>query len=97
MADVFRSVPLNVSFRRGLTGANLEAWFRLVSLVVAVQINSAKDVGEWDLHQNKKFSVNSMYLELMSNGIIRHNNPLWKLKIPLNIKVFCGILAGRSS
>eukprot|EP00267_Zea_mays_P028107 XP_008657698.1 uncharacterized protein LOC103637241 [Zea mays] len=31
--------------RRGLMGANLEAWFRLVSLVVAVQVNSAKDVG----------------------------------------------------
>jgi hypothetical protein len=88
VADVFRSVPLNVSFRRGLTGANLEAWFRLVSLVLVVQVNSAKDVGEWVLHQNKKFSVNSMYLALMSNGIIRHNNPLWKLKIPLKIKVF---------
>ncbi|PWZ09169.1 hypothetical protein Zm00014a_000279 [Zea mays] len=62
-----------------------DAWFRLVSLVVAVQVNSAKDVGEWDLHQNKKFSVISMYLALMSNGIIRQNNPLWKLKLPLKI------------
>jgi hypothetical protein len=67
VAYVSRSVPLNVSFKRGLTGANHEAWFRLVSLVVVVQVNSAKDVGEWDLHQNKKFSVNSMYLALMSN------------------------------
>jgi hypothetical protein len=88
VAYVFRTVPLNVSFRQGLTGANLEAWFRLVSLVVAVQVNSVRDVGEWDLHQNKKFYVNSMYLALMSNGIIRQSNPLWKLKIPLKIKVF---------
>ena len=58
---VFSSVPLNISFRRGLVGQNLVAWHRLVASLVHIQLNESKDVFRWDLHQNKIFLVRSMY------------------------------------
>jgi hypothetical protein len=39
VSSVFSSVPLNISFRRGLYGRNLQLWHRLVMTVVQVRLN----------------------------------------------------------
>jgi hypothetical protein len=40
------------------------------------------------LHQNKIFSVKSMYLALISDNTLRLDLTIWKLKLPLKIKIF---------
>nr|AAP54409.2 hypothetical protein LOC_Os10g35080 [Oryza sativa Japonica Group] len=42
----------------------------------------------WNYHQNVRFSVKSMYLALINNGYIERNKIVWKLKMPLKIKIF---------
>ena len=88
VASVLSLVPLNVSFRRGLVGNNLVLWHRLVTTLVHVNLNEAKDIFKWKLHQNKMFTVHSMYNALMSNGVVMRERSLWNLKVPLKIKIF---------
>jgi hypothetical protein len=85
---VLSVVPLNISFRRQLIGNNLVLWHNLVHRIMNVWLNNHKDVFRWNLHQNREFSVHSMYLALISNGLIIRNTLIWKLKIPLKIKIF---------
>ena len=68
VASVFNTVPLNISFRRGLYEANLNRWHDLVALVENTSLNDAEDVLYWNLHQNKIFSVQSMYDAIVCNG-----------------------------
>jgi hypothetical protein len=56
--------------------------------VARAQLNDREDVFEWSLHQNKQIMVKSMYDALMSRNIVRPNNPIWKLKVPLKINFF---------
>ena len=67
IASVFSIVPLNISFRRGLYEGNLIRWHTLVALVAHTNLNEADDVFCWNLHQNKIFSVHSMYEAIVSH------------------------------
>ena len=42
----------------------------------------------WGLHQNGLFSVKSMYKAVLGVEAIPYNTLIWKLKLPLKIKVF---------
>ena len=44
---MLNSVPLNVSFRRTLTGDNLVAWLKLVSTVINVNLSEEDDIFRW--------------------------------------------------
>ena len=88
IANVMRSVPLNVSFRRSLVGQNLAYWHELCASIVHIQLNQSSDSFRWNYHQNGIFSVRSMYLALINNGYIERNKIIWKLKMPLKIKIF---------
>jgi hypothetical protein len=85
---VLSGVLLNISFRRQLIGNNLVLWHNLVHRIMNVRLNNHKDVFRWNLHQNRKFSVHSMYLALISNGVIIRNTLIWKLNISMKIKIF---------
>jgi hypothetical protein len=65
---VLSEVPVNVSFRRQLTGNNLIHWYTLVQRIMHVRLNTNKDVFLWNLHQHENFSVHSMYLALITMG-----------------------------
>ncbi len=88
IATVMGSVPLNVAFRRALVGQNLDCWHELCSSIVHIQLNDSSDTFRWNFHQNGLFSVRSMYLALINNGYIDRNKCIWKLKMPLKIKIF---------
>ena len=80
-----------------MQGNNLRDWLQVVSKVADVELVQGRDIGIWTLQQNGLFSVRSMYLALMDDSILPINRPLWKLKIPLKIKVFiwllhCGVI-----
>jgi hypothetical protein len=80
-----------VAFRRSLIGANLQAWHKVVAMVTDVQLTNHMDRFMWGLHQNGLFSVKSMDRAVLGAQAILYNNLIWKLKIPLKIKVFFGI------
>jgi hypothetical protein len=42
----------------------------------------------WGLHQNGIFSVKSMYLALIFDTRVRLDLTIWRLKLPLKIKIF---------
>ena len=44
IAMVFSSMPLNISFRRGLVGNNLVSWYNLVARIAQVRLNEREDV-----------------------------------------------------
>jgi hypothetical protein len=90
-------LPLNISFRRGLVGNNLICWHDLVARVANTRLIILEYKFIWGLHQNGIFSVNSMYLALISDNRVSLDSTIWKLSIPLKIKIFlwymkCGVV-----
>ena len=88
IASVMGYVPLNVFFRRALVGQNLTCWYELCASIAHIQLDDSSDCFRWNYHQNGQFSVRSMYLHLINNGYIDRNKFIWKLKMPLKIKIF---------
>ena len=74
-----------------MVGVNLQAWHEVVAMVADVQLTNQRDRFVWGLHQNEFFLVKSMYRALLGSEAIPYNTLIWKLKLPLKIKVFCGI------
>ncbi|WVZ61813.1 hypothetical protein U9M48_011628 [Paspalum notatum var. saurae] len=68
VAEVISSNPLNVSFRRGLHGERLLAWYDLVERVMGLELREGRDVFRWGLNKTGFFSVKSMYSFLINNG-----------------------------
>jgi hypothetical protein len=88
VASVFSSIPLNISFRRGLVGNNRTLWYRLVVKVAHIRLGNDQDIFSWGLHQSGIFSASSMYKVLITDSRVWFNTLLWKLKVPLRIKIF---------
>ena len=61
VANVLRTVLLNVSFRRGLINKNLTSWYDLVSKVVPIHLTNGRDMFIWNLSKNDLFKVRPMY------------------------------------
>ena len=53
-----------------------------------VRLGDEHDKFKWGAHKTGVFSVRSMYASLMNTPNINHNVWLWKLKLPLKIKIF---------
>ncbi|WVZ74625.1 hypothetical protein U9M48_022786 [Paspalum notatum var. saurae] len=87
VAEVISSNPLNVSFRRGLHGERLLAWYDLVERVMGLELREGRDVFRWGLNKTGFFSVKSMYSFLINNGL-KVSQEIWRTKIPLKIKIF---------
>ena len=84
--------PLNMRFRRSLVGDKWEVWSHMCLRLMEVQLQDIPDTFVWKLTTSGGFTVKSMYEDLM-NGHTRYlRKYLWKLKIPLKIKVFMWFL-----
>ena len=81
-------IPLNISFRRTLVEDKLGLWHELVSKVMNIVLTDANDSFKWTLTQNSVFTVKSMYRDLMLTNSIPCNSRVWKIKVPLKIKIF---------
>jgi hypothetical protein len=88
VSSVLSTTPLNVTFRRSLMGANLQAWYNVVAMVANVQLTNQRDRFVWGYTRMGAFSVKSMYRDLLGVQAIPYNTFIWKLKLPLKIKVF---------
>jgi hypothetical protein len=88
IAKVLGTVPLNISFRRALVGQNLTLRYNLVARILHVKLSTDRDTFQWRLTKSGQFSVQSMYRSLINNGKVFHHKEIWKLKLPLKIKIF---------
>lgn len=86
------SEPLNVSFRRSLVDGKLQDWHELVAKLTNINLGQGRDNFKWKLQKNGKFSVRSMYLHLLDGIPPFRHKVIWKLKIPLKIKIFLWFL-----
>jgi hypothetical protein len=85
---VMESSPANVMFRRYLSGPRLVSWNSLLLHLSNVHLQNEPNEFRLNIHENGKFCVDSMYNELIQLEVpVENNNKLWKLKIPLKIKV----------
>jgi hypothetical protein len=87
------SSPPDISFRRSLIGNRLVSWNALLQRLASVNLTTEPDVFRWNLHENGEFSVHSMYADLTQPDMpVDNNKKIWKMKIPLKIKIFAWYL-----
>jgi hypothetical protein len=78
-----------------LTQDILIDWHKLVTLISNFRLKEGNDRFKWNLHRDGTFSVCSMYLHRLDNIVPYSNKGIWKLKIPLKIKIFLWLLNKR--
>ena len=88
VASVLSSEPLNISFRRALVDEKLQEWLDLVAKITNFNLVEGRDHFRWNLHNDGIFTVRSMYLHEMNQHAPFRHKLIWKLKIPLKIKIF---------
>jgi hypothetical protein len=81
------SQPLNVSFRRALVDDKLVEWHNVAQIVNVVLLDSA-DTCVWNLTHSGSFTVRTMYLHFLNSQPPFRHKFIWKLRIPLKIKIF---------
>ena len=93
LAQVLKTFPPNVTFRWDLVGPRLASWNELLQRLDLINLTEGTDEFRWNLHTNGKFSVDSMYKALIQPYIpVDNNQKVWRMKIPLKIKVFAWYL-----
>ena len=92
VANSLSTMPLNISFRRALVGDKLRLWHELVSKILSVTLSDANDSFKWTLTKNSDFTMKSMYKDLMQINSLPCKSIVWKLKVPLKIKVQRGVI-----
>ena len=75
-------------FTRDLVGPKLAAWHELLQRLASVNLTQGTDEFRWNLHESDKFSVDSTYKALIQPEVPVDNKKKWKMKIPLENKVF---------
>jgi hypothetical protein len=53
-----------------------------------MELNDLNDVFIWNLHQHGQYLVRSLYMALINNGTTHMNKQIWRLTVPLKIKIF---------
>ena len=77
-------------FRRALIGDKLAKWNVLGAKVAFVQLDDQPDLSRWNLNNKGSFIVQSMYKHLVNQIALPIHKAIWKLNLPLKIKVFIG-------
>jgi hypothetical protein len=60
----------------------------LVRQLINVELTNEKDTFTWNLTTSGTFTVKSMYLDLINDDTKYLKKYIWKIKVPLKIKVF---------
>ena len=60
----------------------------LVRRLIEVQLSDQPDSIQWKLTTNGRFTVKSFYMDLINSGPLSRSVHIWKVKIPLRIKIF---------
>jgi hypothetical protein len=92
VADILSNASLNIEFRRTLTRNKWVLWLQLVQRLMGVTLNENSDTFVWKLTSSGLFSVKSLYAHMMNGHTIFLWKYIWKLKVPLKIKIFMWFL-----
>jgi hypothetical protein len=95
VATVLATVPINISFRRGFNDNKWLQWLHLCQRLITINLTPEPDKFIWKLTESGMFSVKSMYLDLMNGHAIFLRKYLWKLKVPLKIKIFMWFMSNK--
>ena len=96
VADVLVNNPLHIEFRRALSEAKWTAWLHLVGRLFHINLNDENDKFVWKLTDSGSFSVKSMYTDFMNGHTVYLKKYIWKLKVPLKIRIFMWFLQQKS-
>jgi hypothetical protein len=75
-----------------LVAGNLQSWHDLVMRLINICLTNRPNIFKWSLNSNGQFIVNSIYQAFIDTNIVPNNSYLWKIRIPLKIKVFIWLL-----
>jgi hypothetical protein len=92
VAQALASNALNIGFRRVLTTYKWDRWVDLVTRVMSVQRTDSEDTFRWNLTNSGSFTVKSMYLDLLNDHTMYLKKYIWKIKVPLKIRIFMWFL-----
>ena len=88
VGTVLHTIPLNIQFRRALVGERWNAWMHLVRRLMDVQLSDQSDSMQCKLAKNGIFTVKTFYMDLINSGPVSRSLHIWKIKVPLRIKIF---------
>ena len=88
VAEVVSYEPLNIDFRRSLSGNKWTAWLNLIERIMRVNLTVEPDKFQGSLSSSGVFSVKSMYADYMNDHTVYPCTYVW-----LKIKVFMWFLS----
>jgi hypothetical protein len=69
-----------------------QSWHDLVMRPCSIHLTDSTDHFKWSQNSNGCFTVDSMYQAFLDTNVVPNNSYLWKIKVPLKIKVFLWLL-----
>ena len=88
VADTLSGTSVNISFRRSLTGNKWDKWLHLVNRLMYINLTNTQDEFVWGLTSSGLFTVKSIYVDLLNRHTQYLRKYIWKMKVPLKIKIF---------
>jgi hypothetical protein len=70
-------------------------WIHLCQRLITINLTTEPNKFIWKLTDSGFFSVKSFYMDLMNGHAIYVHTYLWKLKIPLKIKILMWFLSNK--
>ena len=67
-------------------------WLNMVERLMDIHLTADKDKFSWDRTPSGFFTVKSMYLDLLDDQTKYLRKYIWKMKVPLKIKIFMWFL-----
>jgi hypothetical protein len=92
VSKIMATSPLNISFRRALVDNKLREWLGLVAQVSHVQLTEGSDYFKWSINKPGLYTVRSLYHHLIDTQPLFHHRKIWKMRIPLKIKIFLSFI-----
>jgi hypothetical protein len=92
VSDVLIGNPLNIEFRRNLSNDRMDVWLLLLQRLIRINLSADPDIFVWKLTTSGIFSVKSMYADIMNGHTVFLRKYIWKIKVPLKIKIFMWFL-----
>jgi hypothetical protein len=92
VANTITENGLKISFRRNLAGDRWLSWLDLVERLMDIHLTDEKDTFIWKLMEFGQVSVRSLYAELLNGNTKFLRKYLWKIKVPLKIRIFMWFL-----
>jgi hypothetical protein len=83
VADVLSRNSLNIRFNRMLVREKWDAWIHLVTRLMNIHLNDEPNRFKWHL---------TMYADCMNGHTVFLKKYLWKIKVPIKIRIFMWFL-----